>query len=133
MNAQLLQLLISVGGITLMVGLCWALFGRRSVPLANTSALSKSLAQDIPGFRTGRIALSRDAISALIEDARDGAVYLVVSRGDGLVTRKLAPDTLVARDGDRLDLRLRDFTLRQVQLDLADAAAWETKLKAVAV
>jgi hypothetical protein len=133
MNAQLLQLLISVGGITLMVGLCWALFGHRSVPLGNSSMLSASLAFDIPGFCAGQVAFSRDARLALIENARDGAVYLVVSRGDGLVTRKLAPDTLVARDGDRLDLRLRDFTLRQVQLDLADAAAWETKLKAVAV
>jgi hypothetical protein len=132
MNAQLLQLLISVGGITLMVGLCWALFGHKSVPLADGAALSASLARDTPGFHAGQVAISRDANSALIEDARDGAIYLVVSRGDGLVTRKLAPGALVARDGDRLDLRLLDFTLRQVQLDLADATAWETKLKAVA-
>ncbi len=132
MNAQLLQLLISVGGITLMVGLCWALLGHKSAPLADGAVLSESLAQDIPGFRAGQVAFSRDARSALIENARDGDVYLVVSRGDGLVTRRLAPDTLVARDGDRLDLRLRDFTLRRTQLDIADAAIWEMKLKAAA-
>jgi hypothetical protein len=45
------------------------------------------------------------------------------------VTRKLARGIGIARDGDRLELILDDFTLRDTQLDLTDAAAWEMKLK----
>jgi hypothetical protein len=129
MNAQALQLLISVGGITLMVGLCALLFGRAGKPLSDASAVVESLARDIPGFRAGRMALSRDARAALIEDARDGSIYLAVMRGDGLVTRKLSRDALAGREGDRLALKLRDFTLRKAELDLADAASWEATLK----
>ena len=66
MNAQALQLLISVGGITLMVGLCAILFGRAAKPLSDTNA-AECLARDVPGFRAGRMALSRDAKSVLIE------------------------------------------------------------------
>jgi hypothetical protein len=131
MNAQALQLLISVGGITLMVGLCAALFGRAGKPLSDASAAAESLARDVPGFHAGRMALSHDARSALIEDARDGAIYLAVVRGDGLVTRKLGRDALGGRDGDRLMLNLRDFTLRKADLELADAASWEAALKGV--
>jgi hypothetical protein len=129
MNAQVLQLLISVGGIAVMVGLCRALFGHTTTPLPDADALAEKLAHDIPGFRAGRIALSRDAEAALAEDLRDGAVYLVLARGDGVVIRRLVRGIGVARDGQRVALQFRDFTLKGARLDLADAEGWETRLK----
>jgi hypothetical protein len=129
MNAQLPQLLISLGEVAAMAGLCAALFGWRDAALPDAGA---SLGRDIPGFRPGRIAMSRDAKSALIENAQDGAIYLAVMRGDGVVTRRLSRDVRVGREGERLTLDLRDFTLKRTRLDLADAAEWETRLKGAA-
>jgi hypothetical protein len=127
MNAQLLQLLISLGEVALMVGLCFALFGRAGAPTAD--AFEARLAGDVPGFRAGRSAVSADGRAALVEDARDGAVYLAVAHGDGVVTRRLARGAHISRDGERLTLGLKDFTLKRAQLTLADAADWETRLK----
>jgi len=127
MNAQLLQLLLSLGEVALMVGLCFALFGRAPAPAAH--AFDARLAVDVPGFRTGRRAFSADGRAALVEDARDGAIYLAVARGDGVVTRKLSRTTRVSRDGERLTLRLKDFTLKGAELTLADASDWEARLK----
>lgn len=110
-----------------MVGLCFALFGRAGAPTAD--AFEARLAFDVPGFRAGRSAVSADGRAALIEDARDGAVHLAVARGDGVVTRKLARGAHISRDGERLTLGLKDFTLKRAQLTLADASDWETRLK----
>jgi hypothetical protein len=132
MNGQVLQLLISVGGITVMVAICWALFGRATGSLSSADTAAATLARDIPGFRKGDATVSRDGRAALIENARDGAVYLAIIRGGDVVTRKLSRGLGLARDGDRLELRLKDFTLRKADLDLADAPVWETKLKGLA-
>ena len=132
MNAQLLQLLISLAGIALMIGLCAVLFSRHGSSLIDIGAVSENLARDIPGFRAGAATLSRDGRTALIEDARDAHTYLVVLRGEDLVTRKLPHDLRMVREGERLELTLDDFTLRRAELDLADAAAWEAKLKGLA-
>ncbi|HEX4859961.1 MAG TPA: hypothetical protein VFV07_01910 [Rhizomicrobium sp.] len=127
MNPVLLQLLISLGEVALMVGLCLLLFGRASTP--GTQAFDARLAQDVPGLRAGRRAVSGDGRSVLVEDARDGAIYLVVARGDGVVTRKLSRSTRVSRDGERLTLGLQDFTLKRAELTLTDASDWEARLK----
>ena len=132
MNGQALQLLISVGGIAAMVAICWALFGRAVASLSSADAAIATLTRDIPGFRSGEKTMSRDGHAALIEDARDGAIYLAIMRGGDVVTRKLSRGLGVARDGDRLELRLKDFTLRKADLHLADADSWETKLKDLA-
>ena len=132
MNAQLLQLLISVAGIVVMVGLCQLLFGGKETSLGDVAAVAERLARDIPGFRAGQATLSRDARSALIENVQDGQIYLAVARGGDLVTRKLARGIQVARDDGRLLLTLDDFTLPKAELELADAKTWEMKLKGLA-
>lgn len=110
-----------------MVGLCWALFGNRGAALAPEQAAA-SLARDVPGFSALRTGLGRDTRAALI-DSGDG-VYLALMRGDSLVTRKLKRGIAVTRDGERLRLAIGDFTLRAVELDLADASYWEERLRA---
>jgi hypothetical protein len=132
MNGQALQLLISVGGVAVMVAICWALFGRAVASLSGPDAVAAALARDVPGFYRGPATLSRDAHAALMENARDGSIYLAVMRGGDVVTRKLTRGFGLARNGNRLELRLKDFTLRKAQLDLADAATWEEKLRGLA-
>jgi hypothetical protein len=132
MNTELLQLLISAGGIAVMVALCWALFGRASSPLPDVDTLAEKLTRDIPGFRAGKIALSRDAQAALAENLRDGSVYLALVRGDGVVTRRLSRGIGIARHGEHLALRFKDFTLKGASLDLSDAESWEAKLNGLA-
>ncbi|HWA91568.1 MAG TPA: hypothetical protein VG889_16135 [Rhizomicrobium sp.] len=124
-----LQLAVSLAGIALMVGLCRLLFGAGETTLS-AGSLTARLARDVPGFRAGRIAIGRDARAALVENASDGAVWLALARGDGMVTRKLARATNVVRDGERLALLLNEFTLKRAELDLADAADWEARLRA---
>jgi hypothetical protein len=128
MNAELLQLMISLAGIAAMTGICRLLFGAGDMKLPDAETLAASMARDIPGFRAVRCARSRDGKSALVEDS-GGAVHLAVMRGDGLVTRKLGRGISLARDGDRLALMLKDFTLGKVALELDDAPAWEAKLR----
>jgi hypothetical protein len=132
MNALLLYLAGSVVGIALLVGLNVALFGRKTRAL-DLVALEERLALDHPGFRAGPSVLAGDA--ALIEDGRDGAVYLVRAGGDKFVARRLGGIKRLARDGAVLDLRFADFTFPRARLafaDESDAGAWEARLKALA-
>ncbi|MBV9989957.1 MAG: hypothetical protein JOZ72_01575 [Alphaproteobacteria bacterium] len=126
---MLLYLAGSLIGVAAIVALAGWLFGWRDAAL-DAERVAQALAREVPGFRAGRA--SPDTRAVLIEDARDGAVYLAVARGDGLVTRKLARGLGVARDGGTLTIRLRDFTLRRAHLQLADADYWEARLKGLA-
>ncbi len=123
---MLLYLAGSLGGVAAIVALAAFLFGWRDKELDAQQA-AELLARDVPGFLAGRA--SHDARAALIENARDGAVYLATMHGDGLVTRKLGKGLVLARHGTQLSIDPRDFTLRRARLDLADADYWETRLK----
>lgn len=134
MNGQLLYLAISVAAIGVMVGVCVVLFGR------GLAALDPHLAQtllqdDVPGFRLGAVALSTDGRTALAEDLRNHALYLIAVRGDGYVTRQISRSYIKAatRDGAFLALRFSDFTFPKASLAFADEHAardWEERLKA---
>ena len=131
MPAQLIYLAGSLAGVAAICGLCVALFGRGTARLDAASAKAR-LAQDVAGFRAGRFALAADGRSALVEDARDGSVYLVLVRGDGLVTRGLGQGFVraTARDGGALRFRFSDFTFPGARIDLgseAVAADWEAR------
>ncbi len=131
MQAQLIYLAGSLAGVAAICGLCVALFGRGVASLDAGSA-ARRVADDVPGFRAGRCALAADGRSALIEDARDGAAYLVMARGDGLVTRGLGKGFLrsAAREGAALRLRFADFTFPGARIDLGNeavAADWEAR------
>jgi hypothetical protein len=130
MGAYLLYLLGSLAGVALMVGICVALFGMRETRLTEGAATERLLADD-PGFKAGRAVLSADAKSALVENAANGTVHLVVAVGDRLVARELSRAVLrdVVRESGALSLRLSDFTLPKVRLTLGDEALfWDTRL-----
>jgi len=126
---SLVYLAGSLLGVAAIVGLAAFLFGWRDRAMDAQDA-ADLLAREVPGFLAGRT--GHDARAALIENVRDGQVYLALVRGDGLVTRKLPKDLRVARDGARLTLDLRDFTLGPARLDLADAEYWEARLTGLA-
>lgn len=128
-----IYILGSLGGIALMVGLAVALFGISGAKIANASHAIRRLKDEVAGFRAGDIALDAGQSAALVENARDGVVHLVIARGDGLVVRALKNGIVkrVVRDGATLALRLADFTLPRAKLVLPDdsaAEAWEARL-----
>jgi len=132
MTTQLLYLAASLAGVAAIVGFCILLFGH-AVAKIDADAAEARLRDDVPGFRKGAIALSPDSHAALVEDARDGALYLVIAQGAGLVTRKLSAGYVrdTARKGAALDLRLADFTFPKARLFFAEeesARAWEARL-----
>lgn len=136
MTSQLLYLIASLAGVAAMVGLCAFLFGRGTAKI-DAAAAENALRADIPGFRAGHVALSMDAGAALVEDARDGATFLVIARGNGLVTRKLSRGFLrkAKRDGVALDLSLTDFTFPRARLVFGEEAAaleWEARFARLA-
>jgi hypothetical protein len=134
--AQLLYLLASLVGVAALVGFCALLFGRDAAKI-DAQAAADSVRADVPGFRAGAVALSADARTALVEDARDGTAYLVIVRGHDLVTRRLSRDLLrkAMRNGAALDLHLSDFTFPKARLVFAQEAAaleWETRFARLA-
>ena len=129
---QLLYLAVSLAGVAAMVGLCALLFGRAVATLDTRSAAAR-LANDVPGFRLGNSALSADCRSAMLEDARNGTVWLVTARGDGFVTRRLARGDVKAasRNGAALALRFFDFTFPAATIAFHDenvARDWEARM-----
>src|SRR5689334_1359152 len=110
---DLVYLAGSLAGVGLMVGLSFLLFGVRASAFANLSDAVHRLAEEIAGFHAGETASDSANRAALIENARDGAIHLVVARGDGLAIRRLRKDSLkrVARAGATLDLQISDLTL----------------------
>jgi hypothetical protein len=134
MNAQLLYLAISLAGIAAMVGLCVVLFGR-GIATLDPSVAEAEMGFEVPGFRPGALVLSQDRRAALIEDARNHALYIIAVRGDGYVIRPVSRASLksAARDGAALSLRFSDFTFPRAAFALADertAQDWEARLKA---
>lgn len=132
MTGQLLYLAASLAGVAAMVGLCAFLFGRGIVTITADGAEAR-LRDDIPGFRAGACSLSSDGHAALMQDARDGSLHLVMARGSGLVTRTLSRGIVrkATRNGASLDLRFADFTFPKAQITFADeqsASAWEARL-----
>lgn len=133
---QALYLLGSLAGVAAMVALCAFLFGRDTAKF-DAKAAEDALRADVPGFHLGSVALSADGHGALVEDAHDGAAYLVIARGRGLVTRRLSRGFLrnAKRDGTALDLSLTDFTFPKARLVFGEEAAaleWETRFARLA-
>jgi hypothetical protein len=131
MNA--IYLIGSVAGILLLVGLNILLFGRRIAAL-DADAVVATLANETPGFRAGRHTIAEGAHTALVENAADGALYLVASRGSRIASRRLSRGSLrgLNRDGKSIALRLSDFTFPKASLAFADentAQEWEARLK----
>jgi len=132
----MLAALLSLAAILALAGLNWWL--GRSVPLIrDRGAAATRISLDLLDFdeQEGAAANAGDAYVALGGQSTDLAV--AVTMGDGWVTRRLGPGSLrrVHRDGARLEIRTRDFTLPATVLtfDSAErAACWESRFAALA-
>jgi hypothetical protein len=124
----------SLGGIALLVGLNFLLFGRTRPDVGSAEDIAKRLAREIPGFRAGRAIVGMDGRAALIENAANRSVFLVEAMGDDIVTRQITRGLLasVGRLGERLSLELRDFTFPRTTIWAPTdgvAREWESRLK----
>lgn len=126
-----LDLLISLAGVGLMVGVSWALGGWRSAPVDAASAADR-LAFDEPDFRPREWLISEDgrAAAALSEDGKEAA--LVFQVGDRLATRRFLRGSVpIERSGTALVAVLKEpskWRLRLAAPDEASAARWAGEL-----
>jgi hypothetical protein len=130
---SLVYLIGSLAGIALLVALNHVLLGRAALRFESVEAVAARLARELPGFRPGMCDLDARGRAALMENAANGAAWLVAAHGDGAVLRKLTPSLLerIDRDGAKLFFRLRDFTLPSACVALArdaDAERWLLRL-----
>jgi hypothetical protein len=124
----------SLAGVMMLVGLNVLLFGAESARIASVADAVRRMRQEVADFYAVDATLDVAKRAALLQNARNGVLYLVVVKGNGLVTRALKKGALktFAREGATLSLRLADFTLPRAQLTFADettAEAWEARLK----
>ncbi|HEY1711101.1 MAG TPA: hypothetical protein VGG10_22740 [Rhizomicrobium sp.] len=134
MTGQTLYVIGSLVGVMMLVGLNALLFGTENARIATVADAVKRLRQEIADFYAADATLDITKRAALLQNARNGVLYLVVVKGNGLVTRALKKGALktFAREGTTLSLRLADFTLPRAKLTFADEAiaeAWEARLK----
>lgn len=130
---KLLYVVGSLVAVALLIGFNLLLFGRQRARIASLMAAEASLMAEIPGFKAGHFAIAADKNGALIENARDGALYLIAASGQKFVSRKLDKTSLksVSQADARLTLLLSDFTFPRVTLILDDEAAatdWDARL-----
>ena len=122
-----LDLVISLVGVGVLVGVSWLLGGWRSAAVDAASAADR-LAFDEPDFRVREWLISADgkAAAALSEDANEAA--LVFRVGDGLASRRFRRGAApVERSGAALEIVLKDpskWRLRLIAPDEASAERW---------
>ncbi len=128
--------LLSLGAILVLAALNWWL-GRSARISRDPGPAIARLGLDLIDFdeREGESANAGRAYVALGATATDLAAAVVV--GDGWVTRRFGPGSLsrVNRDGARVQLRTRDFTLPEVALEFLTAeraACWAGRFGALA-
>jgi hypothetical protein len=133
-TGQTFYIVASLAGVMMLVGLNVLLFGAESARIATVADAVRRLRQESADFYAADATLDVTRRAALLQNARNGGLYLVVVKGNGLVTRALKKGALktFAREGTTLSLRLADFTLPRAKLTLPDEAtaeAWEARLK----
>ena len=120
--------------IALLVLLNIIIGGWSSARLRTPEAAAEALGAGVFGFKAGDdIALDAEGRGALALEAGGARIGLAVVFGDRVTVRALGPGDVrsVSRDGARVTVRLNDYTLPGVTLQLAggDAAqAWEARL-----
>ena len=118
-----LDLIISVAGVTLLVLLARMLFGGGAL-VFNKAAVEDRLCFDEPDFSPADWIIDEAARAALARN-ENNEVALIVANGDGLAIRRFqSPDALSARYANGvLSLTPHDHTSRKVTLSAPDIEA----------
>lgn len=112
----LLDLLISVLGVALLVGVCAALGGWRTAALVGEADAAARLHAELPDFHPTRWVIAGDGLSALAMGEDDVVVLRVL--GDGTAVRR-APRAVVSDRGDRLRVDVGDPSFPPFDLRVA--------------
>lgn len=121
-------LALPVAGIALILLVIWLTGGLKSARVDRAKALAR-LAEDLPDFEAGSLAVDADGRLALARATSGDELVLVFAVGNRLATRKLKPRDLRAAhlrpdpDGTRLILQTGDFARPRFELRLPEAEA----------
>jgi hypothetical protein len=123
MSTSLLVFAGSLAGIVFLVVVSFALGLGRGVRIADEAEARELADNAVCGFDAVEVALDSAGRGALL---RNGEGHILLLKPHGAQFAALALDTAapVSRDGAQL-------TVAGVALDLPDAGAWETRLKAL--
>jgi hypothetical protein len=128
-----LDLILPVGGISLIVLVVWLTGGLRSVTIDDSATVRRHLALDHPEFDLGDLQLAADGRSALAVDRAGHRIAVLFALGDRITIRIVAPGDLAGlrTRGRDLVLNLADLGASWIVLRLDDAEAadaWATRL-----
>jgi hypothetical protein len=127
-----LTLLIPLIGIALILAAVWLTGGARRV-LLDRALVLRRLAEDLPDFVAGEMAIDAARAQALVAAADGGSHAVVFAAGDKVVVRPLERRDLrrVAVERDTLVIDTDDFAHGRFALALpGEAAGWAARLAA---
>jgi hypothetical protein len=125
-----LTLLVPLVGIALILAAVWLTGGARRVVLDRALVLRR-LAEDLPDFVAGEMAIDVERAQALVAAADGGNHAVVFVAGDKVVVRALDRRALrrVAVERDELVIDTDDFTHGRFALALpGEATRWAARL-----
>lgn len=118
----LLDLLISAGGVAVLVGLSAFLGAWKSTRIDDASARER-IRFDEPDFPLGDVAVSADGKAAVAFGADGREAVVVFAVGDGIASRRIAiSGAIVSLAGEAVEIALSDPTRRRIRLLAPDAA-----------
>lgn len=121
-------LVLPVAGIALILLVIWLTGGLKSARVDRAGALAR-LAEDLPDFAAGSLAIDTDGRLAVARAASGDELALVFAVGSRLATRKLRARDLRAAHlrpgpgGTQLILQTGDFARSNFELRLPEAEA----------
>lgn len=126
------QLVVSVVGVSLIVGLVWLAAGSETASVGDAAAVRERLARELPGFLIGALVVDRNGRAAIAQ-SKDGAELALLFATGRRVTCWSLPATALARaklqshaSGNAvLELDTGDFTHPRLKLELANSASAE--------
>jgi hypothetical protein len=125
------QAVVSVVGVSLIVGLVWLAAGSETARVGDAAAVRERLARELPGFSIGALVVDRNGRAAVAR-SRDGAELALLFATGKRVTCWSLPSAIArahlrshAPGNAVLELDTGDFTRPHLKLELADPESAE--------
>jgi hypothetical protein len=133
----MLKALITFTAVLALAGLNWWL-ARSGTLTRQPGDAAARLTDDLIDFREREGDDANGGRARIALGSASGDLAVAVMSGDGWVTRRLAAAMIrsVQRDGARLAIHTRDFTLPHIALTFADAhraGLWESRLASLSM
>jgi hypothetical protein len=121
---EILALVLSVGGVTAIVLVCWLAGGARTAVIADAEAARIQLQYDEPTFQAAHVLVAGDGRTALLANDSGTDVAAVMVFGDKFVTRRFARGAIRKVElrqqpaGSVMTVRIDDLTCRRIDVVL---------------